>query len=98
MTEFHRRYDDVGVRWALKNWQLVVFIVSLVGGAFLMHKSIGDAQDSIHALQETSSNNQDRLIRLEARVDETQKSVVDIKDSIKELTRLILGRNERTSR
>lgn len=93
MTDFHRRADDVGVRWALKNWQLVVFLASLVGGAFLMHKSIDDAHQSITQLQTMSANNQDRLIRLEARVDETQKSVQDIKDGLKELTRMLIGRD-----
>lgn len=96
MTYFHRRAEDSGVRWALKNWQLVVFLVSLIGGAFLMHKSIDDAHASIRALQNTSSSNQDRLIRLEARVDETQKSIEDIKDSLKEITHIIVNRNERS--
>ena len=91
MTDFHRRSDDVGVKWALKNWQLVVFLLSLVGGAFLMHKSIEDAHASITQLQSMATNNQDRLIRLEARVDETQKSGQDIRDSLKELTRVLLG-------
>lgn len=91
MTEFHRRSDDIGVRWALKNWQLMVFLISLVGGAFIMHKSIDDAHTSITQLQTIAMNNQDRLIRLEARVDETQKSVQDIKDNLKELTRLLIG-------
>lgn len=97
MTDFHRRTDDAGVRWAVKNWQLVVFVFSIVGGAFVMNKSINDAHASIHDLQETSSNNQDRLIRLESRVDETQKSLQDIKDNLKEITRIIIG-HERGSR
>ncbi|HNC58461.1 MAG TPA: hypothetical protein PLP33_23745 [Leptospiraceae bacterium] len=91
MTDFHRRADDVGVKWALKNWQLVVFLLSLVGGAFLMHKSIDDAHSSITQLQSMATNNQDRLIRLEARVDETQKAVQEIKESIKDLTRILIG-------
>lgn len=91
MNDLHRRIDDSGFRWILKNWQLLAFIGSLVAGATVTHKSMSDANRALKELQGTSAENHERLIRLETRTDEMQASIHDIREDVKELTRIVVG-------